>query len=44
MKPPDDDRFRAYRADQRPDVLITLDDGDEAEGDLCGKPESQTFR
>ena len=34
MQPPDDARYRTYRADERPDVLVTLDDGDEAEGEL----------
>lgn len=34
MQPPDEARFRSYRADERPDVLVTLDDGDEAEGEL----------
>ena len=31
MQPDDAERFRA---DERPDVLVTLDDGDEAEGEL----------
>lgn len=34
MQPPDDVRFRTYRADQRPDVLVILDNGDEVEGEL----------
>jgi len=34
MQPPDDANYRTYAAHERPDVLVTLDDGDEAEGEL----------
>ncbi len=35
MQPPDDaERYRTYRAHVRPDVLVVLDDDDEAEGEL----------
>lgn len=34
MQPPDDARFRTYQAHERPDVLVVLDGGDEAEGEL----------
>jgi len=34
MEPPDHARYRTYRADERPDVLVTLDDGEEVEGEL----------
>lgn len=34
MQPPDDARYRTFRPDERPDVLVTLDEGDEAESEL----------
>jgi hypothetical protein len=32
--PANTDRYRTYPAHERPDVLVTLDDGDECEGEL----------
>lgn len=32
--PASSETYRSYRAHERPDVLVTLDDGDEVEGEL----------